>query len=213
MNTNGLAKHYGLLSPRERLPLIVAAADRGDDAEADRLAHSAGRVCHELVDYHGLGEGLLFLQFLHVNQLLQRTLTLSTAWGLLGKSPPPGQEEGPAVKLTGLERVRLQAYLLRVQADAWKRFCGELRIDPEAQLRDVPGYDAIKPYLEAVAALTSPDALTPEEATALLRKMGGDANAQAPTVEEEAEWLHHGLDGFERRWQRTVAGPAPAKSR
>jgi hypothetical protein len=62
MNTNGLAKHYGILTPEERLPLILAAADRGDAAEADRLAHTAPRKGWELPDYHGFGQALLVHQ-------------------------------------------------------------------------------------------------------------------------------------------------------
>ena len=33
MNTNGLAKLYDRLTPKERLPLILAASARGDEAE------------------------------------------------------------------------------------------------------------------------------------------------------------------------------------
>jgi hypothetical protein len=38
VNTQNLAKLYYRLTPRERLPLIIAAVEGGDQAEADRLA-------------------------------------------------------------------------------------------------------------------------------------------------------------------------------
>ena len=37
MNTNGLARLYDRLTPRERLPLIMAASARGDEMERERL--------------------------------------------------------------------------------------------------------------------------------------------------------------------------------
>ena len=40
MNTNGLAKLYGQLTPKERLPLILAASARGDEAERNRPTKS-----------------------------------------------------------------------------------------------------------------------------------------------------------------------------
>jgi len=63
---NDLAKLYDRLTPRERLPLIIAASERGDQAEADRLAHAAPRMELRLPDYHGLGEGLLWLTLFHM---------------------------------------------------------------------------------------------------------------------------------------------------
>jgi hypothetical protein len=58
MNTKVLAKLYDRLTPRERLPLILAASARNDEVEGQRLAQSAPRMALRLPDYHGLGEGL-----------------------------------------------------------------------------------------------------------------------------------------------------------
>jgi hypothetical protein len=51
MNTKGLAKLYDRLTPAERLPLIIAAAERGDDAERDRLVNAAGRITLSMSDH------------------------------------------------------------------------------------------------------------------------------------------------------------------
>jgi hypothetical protein len=48
MNTKGLARHYAILTPWERLPLILAASARGDEQERSRLATSAPRVGYQL---------------------------------------------------------------------------------------------------------------------------------------------------------------------
>jgi hypothetical protein len=57
MNTHALAKHYGALTPRERLPLLVAARLRHDDAEEDRLLHRghAGELCAAGSEGGGVG--------------------------------------------------------------------------------------------------------------------------------------------------------------
>ena len=47
MNTNGLARHYGSLTPEERLPLVLAATWRGDGPERARLLASAPRVAYQ----------------------------------------------------------------------------------------------------------------------------------------------------------------------
>jgi hypothetical protein len=44
MNTQGLTKMYDQLTPRERLPLIVAASVRADTVERARLVDSAAMV-------------------------------------------------------------------------------------------------------------------------------------------------------------------------
>ena len=44
MNTKTLANHYSQLSAEERFRLIVAADDRGDEAEKDRLANASKRI-------------------------------------------------------------------------------------------------------------------------------------------------------------------------
>jgi hypothetical protein len=44
VNTKGLARLYDRLTPWARLPLLLAALHRGDDAEAQHLAVSAPRI-------------------------------------------------------------------------------------------------------------------------------------------------------------------------
>ena len=51
MNTNPLARYYEVLTPWERLALLVAAAGRADEVEGRRLAESAPKVGFRLPDY------------------------------------------------------------------------------------------------------------------------------------------------------------------
>ena len=87
MNSKGLARHYGVLTPWERLPLILAASARGGEAERDRLGRSAPRQGYVLPDYHGLGEGLLLLALFHVIELLH--FTARAAHSRPGSRMPP----------------------------------------------------------------------------------------------------------------------------
>jgi hypothetical protein len=73
MNTNGLARHYDKLTAWERLPLLLAAIGRGDDAEAERLASSAPTRTAQVAHYYGLWDGLALLSVCH--QMIQCALT------------------------------------------------------------------------------------------------------------------------------------------
>jgi hypothetical protein len=132
MNTNGLAKHYGILTPWERLPLILAASDRGDVAEVVRLARAAPRKGWELPDYHGLGQGLRVLQLLYLQDKLETALLLFSA-AVAGAD----KTAGPRWEWAG-DRMRLLGYRMTVLAEGWRRFCAGLHLDPEARLRPTP---------------------------------------------------------------------------
>src|SRR5262249_24128853 len=66
MNTDPLAKHYGILTTAERLPLLMAASARGDETEYERLVRSAPKVRFEAPDTFYLAEALLQATMLHI---------------------------------------------------------------------------------------------------------------------------------------------------
>src|SRR5437763_1971729 len=80
MNTNALAKHYGSLTPLERLPLLMAASVRGDEAEWQRLVMSAPKVTYRVPHQFGTGmalgevSNLHFMEALHLSAMLLGTL-------------------------------------------------------------------------------------------------------------------------------------------
>jgi hypothetical protein len=58
MTTKKLSRYYQTLTPWERLPLIVAASERGDAVEREQLVRSSLRHGFRVPDYWGLAEEL-----------------------------------------------------------------------------------------------------------------------------------------------------------
>jgi hypothetical protein len=190
VNTKSLAKLYDRLTPWERLPLLLAALQRGDDVETQRLSGSAPRIQLRLPDYHGLNEGLTLLTFFHVIGQLERGLLY---WQLTGTAADweefsigPEDEE----RIERLWKIaRLTAYRLNVEADGWTQFCAELHVDGEALLRDLPCYDTLQ-HTQQTARLV---AGTAAEAVDCLRRLG-PGDAALPTVEGVAKALRKFLE-------------------
>jgi hypothetical protein len=198
VNTNGLAKLYDRLTPRERLPLIVAAVDRSDAVEANRLADSAPRQGYRLPDYYGLGEGLLLLSLFHLLTLQEhatlfwRTLAVQEESVRARRGAAPTRDTDQ--RLQGV--ARMWAYLYTVEAEAWKRLAAELNLDSETLLRDMPCYGTLRETEEIIRRM----AFTEGEATAYLRQ-GGDAEARAVTVEKALAGMRAVLDNRVAWWQ------------
>jgi hypothetical protein len=157
MNTSGLARHYDTLTARERLPLILAALTRGDDAEAERLTGSAPTRPALVPHYYGLWEALSLLSVVHQTMQLERVCSLFAATGLLQRSRVDEDEANG--------RLRLVAFRFVIDAHAWGLLCAELRLDSEAILRHLPGRDLVRQVEGAARQI----AFTPEEALVYLR--------------------------------------------
>lgn len=153
MNTDGLARLYGHLTARERLPLLMAAAVRGDEEERRRLMESAPKIGFQVPDHFGLGNALAEASNLHLLTLLDLAANFWQWWGLWlapkGRAES-GQGKGKAKAEADKTRefrlyamVRYHAYRFLVHVDAWKQFCSELRVDPDAGLSCMPGWDMI----------------------------------------------------------------------
>jgi hypothetical protein len=191
VNTNALAKLYDRLTPLERFPLILAAAERADDAEVQRLLHSAPRVHLSLPDHHGLSDGVLLQALIHVIEQLNLGLMFWHVQALIADweaFPARKEDEAGADRLW--DSVRLAAYRFCVEADGWRRLCAELKIDPDALLRGVRGYDALQFTEKAARAFL----WSPEEATAYLRRKYGPGDAELPTVDEAAQAMREFID-------------------
>jgi hypothetical protein len=187
MNTRGLARHYEGLTPWERLPLILAAFARGDEAERERLVASAPRVCYEFPDHFGLGTAfrevseMHFMRLLHLAALYFRALGFADAW-----DDEPGERMLDAALLFG--------YLFRAQLGGWRAFCAELHIDPDVSWSCLPGFDTVKDAERSARHA----AFEREGAEAYLRKRGGDRPALVTeadvaaglrkALQERADW-------------------------
>jgi hypothetical protein len=168
----------------------------GDAAEADRQARSTPRIDVRITNYHGLGEGLLLLSLFRVIGQLELALMY---WHVSALAADWQQFMVDAKDKERSERMwacaRMAAYRFCVEADAWKLLSGEMNIDPEALLRDMPCYDTLRPMEELAWFM----AWTPEEATAHLRRLGR-VDGQAPTVEGAVQPMRELLDTRVKWW-------------
>jgi hypothetical protein len=195
VNTKGIARHYDHLTPRERLPLIIAASVRGDVTERERLIQSAPRAGYRLPDYHGLADGLQLLVLLHLGELLDLAARLWRAsLPLTDPDDCPGNE-GKERKARALGTVRMFAYLFTVSLDGWNRFCSDLKVEPPGLLKHLPGWATVNLSTNAARRV----AFSQEEATAWLRKDEGEEEEVA-TAETVAAGLQQDLEQWEARW-------------
>ena len=196
MNANDLAKLYDRLKPAERLPLIMAAAERGDHAEADRLARAAPRIHVTLQDYHGLADGLFLLTLFYVIGQLDTSVAFwhALAQAIDSETPPARPKDRElADRLWDLARVA--GYKVSVQADAWQMLHKEMNIAPDAHLRDLPAYGSVKMTEEIGRAL----AWTRDDVAAHLRARGrGDV--EVVTVETALQAMRDFLNQRVRWW-------------
>jgi hypothetical protein len=178
MNLDHLAKLYDRLTPRERLPLIIAAGARGDATEQQRLSTSAPKQRFEVSDYYPLAKALGEAVHYHLLTLLDLAANFWQWWGLwmghgLTESDAPSTHKGRRRRATA-DLVRewraygvMRYYAARFVAhvDGWKQFCTELTIDPEVQLNFMIGWDTIQRTEKQAREL----AFDPEEAARFVR--------------------------------------------
>ena len=107
-----------------------------------------------------------------------------------------------------LRQLRMVAFRFVIESDAWKLLCAELRLDPEAILRHLPGCDMVRGMEEAARQI----GFTPEEALAYLRthpEAAEGAAGQAPaarrkdhldTAADVARGMREFLEERAQRW-------------
>jgi hypothetical protein len=196
VNTNGLAKLYDKLTPRERLPLIYAASARGDEVERDRLLRSAPTVPYGIPDFYPLAEGMLLVTLLHQVELLNLAVLYWHVQGRLERLealPRRGKKDREAQLLRA---VRTAAYLFTALRDGWQQFCASRQVDPDTPLNRLSGWEIVCLTEEAARSL----AVTFEEATAWARR-DGDAAAKPVTADSVAASLRATLDFFMSYWK------------
>ncbi len=170
MSLHTLPSYYPDLTPWERVPLIVAAAARGDQREWNRLTSTAPGRSWERPDYFGVGEALrgflieyLLLQLDHAALLWEATLVLSEC------KNATTVEEGLQARqdlVAALVRLLARAYVSR--ADGFRQCCRELHLDGEWLLRDLPGFARIQSAEEAARKV----AFTDQDARAFVTGLG-----------------------------------------
>ena len=156
MNTKSLTQLYDQLTPSERLPLIIAAAARGDENERQHLMTSASKLAFQVPDYYPRAKALGEAVHYHMLTLLDLAAKFWQWWGLWMTS---GLRDGGGKERKKGRRRRVDAEILKewrasgvvryyasrfvAHVDGWKRFCTELHIDPEVQLEIMIGWETI----------------------------------------------------------------------
>jgi hypothetical protein len=189
VNTNGLAKHYDKLTPRERLSLIVAASGRGDEAEQDRLVRSAPRVGYSVPDFFGRAQAFVEVSVLHLMKLLDLAGLYFRALGLADSMIDDKQSERM------LDCAMLSGFLFNVKLAGWRLFCAGENIDPEVCWTPLPGYSTVK-EAERMAEHT---AFSPEGVVAYMKRAGRDYR-DPPTAEQVAVGLRETLEERAEWW-------------
>ncbi len=159
MDTDRLARRYDVLGARERYALLVAARVRGDEVETERLLESAPTEQWRVPHHRDFADAISELALLHLARLLDAAALLWRAESLRS-----GNEcfERKATARRARDR-RLLATMRRLASrlvalrEGWRQFCAELAIDPEALLRDLPGYASVCLAADVAPALAAAD--------------------------------------------------------
>jgi hypothetical protein len=201
VQTTRLARNYDVLSCWERLPLLVAAAARGDTVEVGRFTRSAPSDVFCVPDCHALVRGLAFLAHSYLLQQLNRAALFWKMIGFMDQEPPKAGKRGEGRVDDGLARgVRVLGRSFVVSADGWQLFCQRLDIDPDVPLRGLPGYEAVRQMDELARAMSC----TPDEMSAWLgealgrddRSAGGAHATEFAEPPDTAETVAQGMLAF-----------------
>jgi hypothetical protein len=219
MNANAVARNYHRLAPEERFRLILAASGRGDAAERDRLARSAGRIGLSFQDHwpYAVAFGRVSLMtfidlqedaalytdaFIHLEDAGDLSGDEDAGEGASGTGDTEG---GPASADDEAEDdlgLALAAgFLLRVKADGWKLFCERLNVPPFMMWEGLPGFGRLRRAL----ALAEKVAFVPEGflswMNAVGRRLGEPELTESPlTVEGVAAALEDVFRDRVRWW-------------
>jgi hypothetical protein len=189
MNLHALGRLYDQLTPRERLPLLMAAHRRGDAAEYQRLDGSAPKRTFQTSDYYPLAKALGEAGYLHLLSLLDLAGAFWQCWGLwMAAAPPRAPEEdrkergkpastvgAPQCPRTAADDIdgsrawglmRYYASRFMAHVGGWQQFCAELHIDAEALVKFRIGWDLIAQTEKATRALI----FSAEEAAQFVRR-------------------------------------------
>jgi hypothetical protein len=211
MKADGLAKHYGSLTPEERLPLIMAAAGRKDDAEWERLVSSAPTVTWILRHHFGLSQAFGEVSDIHYMELLSSAAGyLELMW--LSETLEPEDEEPEEKAETPEDDEEVDdgepeskqeffqdgamylGYLVKAKLAGWRLFCAEQRVDPEVVWSHLPGYSLV----QRAARMAEDLAFTAEGAARFRERKG---YSPPLTGEEVAAALKELLREQAARWK------------
>lgn len=227
MNTTGLTRQYGLLTPEERFRLILAASGRGDEAERDRLARAGRHITLSSQDHAPYAHAFADLGHLMYVELLEEAARYLDAFALIGKGSTADETldfddeaereestentdeaEAEQEDTDGRSRadqawdlVFAAGFVLQTKADGWNRYCERLCVPPLLVWRHLPGFHRLERALtiaDGTESLPGP-VFFPEGMVRFLNRIRPEGTpAIAPAALMTAEKIADELDGAYR---------------
>jgi hypothetical protein len=219
MNANAVAKHYGLLTPEERFPLIVAAIARGDGMERERLLNAAQRITLSLSDHAPCAFAFnelslhLFTELLDTAADYLEAFQQADAAEVISDAESEDEaddaEAEPAADLSEIEPkgedrplaerwfdlALALGYILKTRVDAWKLFCERMNLPPFATWECSPGFDRLQRALK----LAEQAAFVPGGMVRWLNRLRPEGEPEVTDVPFTAEEAAAALDRFFRK--------------
>lgn len=177
MTAQALSRQYGYLHPEERFKLILAAANRNDDAERERLTQSGATKTLNMTDHWPYALAFLELS----DQMFLEVLSLSADYleGLISHDKVRKQlgiekwgDRCPVLDLT-----LAYGYEVQVKLDGWERFCSGQGLSAFQLWKTHPGYERV----ERARSLSKKAAFVEEGYARWLK-----ARSEAPVITAEA---------------------------
>jgi len=213
---------YGLLSPEERFRLILAAGDRGDMVERDRLVAAGGRIELSFKEHAPWSLAFqelalsVFMEFVEYASEQRQYLDWLDQVG----QPPSGDvddqgEEDDSEFPEDKQREWLwdmalaQGFILKTSAAGWRMFCEQLNLPPYAVWKLLPGFERLERSLRAVEGSESwPGAAFAPEGMVEFFRRHRPSGEPAPTLEAilTPERYAKELDGYFRKRARDNGG-------
>jgi hypothetical protein len=219
MKTSLAAPNYSLLTPEERFRLILAASERGDEVERDRLARAGDRIYLSMQDHAPYADAFDHLALLMFILLLEEAALYHDAFERCHQEDLEGSEDAemlePEDKDPGAHTDRegrlfdlllAAGYQLRAEAEGWKLFCEKVNIPPFLLWQDLPGFDRLQRALTLAeqAAFTAEGLL---KWANRIRPAGEPEWTEVPlTAETAARALEKAFQAYIRGW----SGKAPS---
>jgi hypothetical protein len=175
MNTNRLVRLDDRLTVWERIPLLLAANGRGDEAECRRLIDTSPPRAWHFPEY------LLAEQAVHVLTMTSVAEQLDAALSHFFALFPMTNDAHPDDWALSADAT---AYYFTKNAEAWKRFCADLDIVPQV-LTSANYRGWLLHYCEGRRPANAPSV---EVLQALLRKEGRDATHLVTTESLLVGW-------------------------
>ncbi len=145
MNMTAITKQYDKLTAPERFTLVQSAIRRGDGADLEALQRSAPRKTWSIPTTRGLVEAFQFLSMFYI-MAMQENSTLYFLFLNMDDNKKEWNIGGYAWRdLLNL----LQARTLS-RDEAWRAVCKEYGVDPDDQIKDLPGAESVSFFVETM---------------------------------------------------------------